>query len=468
MGGLTTSINTAPIVDGSSGVSSSGSIDESDPDDSVTRAQAKKGLQSGTCLDLKAKVSSTRVESGSQLMLKFRISNPATSRTAAAYSYILRVDMPSGVEYMAAKASSSVKNMRFQPVVGGGMVLWEMTPIPASKAKIGVTLNFVVDACRNSSTPLRFTASGVQVVNGAPICPVQPVIPEIAVYQNPKKSSKGCASSSSLSASIAAAGVPAFNAYGPAGTRCIESGTPSDITNPTLDECFKYCSLLLPQKPSYMNYLDGGNGEPRCSCLGRTCTLGLIASSGGASSRQRSRSLKRTTAAHGNDGILASTGDATVLTDIRELEDVRFGAYQITSLATSVPTDAPNCYVPDVFAQNVEMCEKELCDPLNWVEGLVRSNATSEPTAYDVCLGVCSIEALGVLPNVNQTSSNPALDAQRGGCQDRCQQKGMESFLCRQYCKDFPSDPVCPKPDCMTFASIEANPQYCDRFECRK
>lgn len=414
-------------------------------------------------------------------MFKFMISNPATSRTAAAYSYILRVDMPSSVEYMAAKASSSVKNMRFQPVVGGGMVLWEMTPIPASKAKIGVTMKFVVDGCRNSSTPLRFTASGVQVVNGAPICPVQPVIPEIAVYQNPKKSSKGCTSSSSLSASIAAAGVPAFNAYGPAGTRCIESGTHSDITNPTLDECFKYCSLLLPQKPSYMNYLDGGNGEPRCSCLGGTCTLGLIASSGGATSRQRSRSLKRTTAAHGNYGFLASTGDATVLTDIRQLEDVRFGAYQITSLATSaptssptgtptrsVPTDAPNCYVPDVFAQNVEMCEKELCDPLNWVEGLVRSNATSEPTAYDVCLGVCSIEALGVLPNLNQTSSNPVLDAQRGGCQDRCQQKGMESFLCRQYCKDFPSDPVCPKPDCMTFASIEANPQYCDRFECRK
>jgi hypothetical protein len=138
----------------------------------------------------------------------------------------------------------------------------------------------------------------------------------------------------------------------------------------------------------------------------------------------------------------------------------------VASLAKSTLQD-PDCYIPDVFAQNMEVCENQLCDPLNWVEGLVQSNATSKPTAYDVCEGACSVEALGLPPAQGQPKDT-ALAEQRGWCQDRCLLVGLESFLCRRYCEHFPSDPVCPKPDCMTFSSIQANPEYCDRSACLK
>jgi hypothetical protein len=138
----------------------------------------------------------------------------------------------------------------------------------------------------------------------------------------------------------------------------------------------------------------------------------------------------------------------------------------VALLADSTLQD-PDCYIPDVFAQNMKVCEKQLCDPLNWVEGLVPSNATSNPTAYDVCGGACSVEALGLLSLPDQPK-DAVLAEQRGWCRERCTLGGLDSFLCRRYCQHFPSDPVCPKPDCMTYASIQANPEYCDRSACLK
>lgn len=408
---------------------------------------------------------------GSQFKLKFTINNPVSSRTAADYAYVLRVDVPSGVNYVTAKVFPTIKNMRFQPTVGGGMLLWEITPIPASMAKTGVTLEFAVDGCLNSSTPLRFTALGVQIVNGAPLCPVQPVIPEIGVYQDPKKPNQGCASSSSLTASITAVRAPAFNAYGPAGTRCIETGTPSNLPSPTLDECFAHCSFLLPQEPSYMNYLDGANGQPRCSCLGGTCTLGLIAASGGATSRQRSRNLKRAMAMHREDGMSASEVDAAVDMDIRNLEEARFGAYQITSLATREPTAAPtvtptlaptaNCFIPATFLANFEYCEPKLCPDFLWrIKHLNTSGSDiADPTAYDVCRSACSYLTLG-------EPENAETHDMRKRCQARCRDDGYESFACQAYCTDYPDDPACPRPGCTTLASVEANLEYCSQNVC--
>lgn len=429
-------------------------------------------MQSGACLGLKAKASSTRVASGSQFKLKFTIINPATSRTAAAYTYILRVDMPSGVKYAAAKTFPAIKNMRFQPVVGGGMVLWELTPIPGFMAKIGVTLEFIVDGCRDSPTPLRFTASGVQVVNGVPLCPAQPAIPEIAVYQDAKKPANKCASGSSSVASIAAVRVPAFTTFGSEGTRCIGSGTPSNLPSPTLDDCFMYCSLRLPVEPSYMNYLDGGNGQPQCSCLGGTCTLALIAS-GGATSRKRSRVLKRTMVSRREEGRLTEEVDTNLHLHggRRELDEARFGAYQITSLATREPTASPtqgptmsptaNCLIPATFLANFEYCEPKLCPDYLWrIKHLNTSGSDlADPTAYDVCRSACSYLTLG-------EPGNTETQGMRARCQTRCEDGGYGSFACQAYCTDYPGDPACPRPGCTTLASIEANLEYCSQNVC--
>lgn len=250
-----------------------------------------------------------------------------------------------------------------------------------------------------------------------------------------------------------------------------------------------------------MNYLDSGRGQPQCFCLGRSCTLGVIRSDVG-SSRRMSRRLKHIVVAarkkgdsegkmaeRAGDGQDKQEQDGLLGTEThqqRQLEGLRFGAYEITALATrsptSAPTNAPNCYIPNVFTQNMADCEKQLCDPLNWVEGLILSNATSNPTAYDVCSAACSVEALGPLPanwtlphnttldkqSGQDLRTRAALDEQRDWCRERCEDKGLDSFLCRRYCKDFPDDPVCPKPDCKTFTSVEASPEYCDRKFCLK
>lgn len=41
-------------------------------------------------------------------------------------------------------------------------------------------------------------------------------------------------------------------------------------------------------------------------------------------------------------------------------------------------------------------------------------------------------------------------------------------FYIQRYCRAFPDDPVCPKPDCGTYESIGATPEYCDRNTCLK
>ena len=104
----------------------------------------------------------------------------------------------------------------------------------------------------------------------------------------------------------------------------------------------------------------------------------------------------------------------------------------VTSIA-SAALEPPDCYIPDVFAQNMAYCEAQLCQPIDWRQDLVYSNATVKPKAYDVCSWACSYYTLGT--TMNQTTTGTAADGrvalQRSNCQDRCRVGGVDSFLCR-------------------------------------
>lgn len=102
----------------------------------------------------------------------------------------------------------------------------------------------------------------------------------------------------------------------------------------------------------------------------------------------------------------------------------------------SATLQPPDCYIPAVFAQNMAHCESELCNPIDWWQDLVYSNATSDPAAYDLCSWACSYYTLGTALNNStalgtKTAVDVTIDMQRDMCQDRCKINGLDSFLCR-------------------------------------
>jgi hypothetical protein len=59
------------------------------------------------------------------------------------------------------------------------------------------------------------------------------------------------------------------------GERCIENGTLTPLINPTVDECWTYCSLYVDEglsTPFYFNYYQLV-GVSACYCVGKNCTL---------------------------------------------------------------------------------------------------------------------------------------------------------------------------------------------------
>lgn len=129
------------------------------------------------------------------------------------------------------------------------------------------------------------------------------------------------------------------------------------------------------------------------------------------------------------------------------------------------PTPAPTvqCLVTSVFKEHAVFCDQTLCSGLLWRLPYLNETEQTEndPTATTICQSICSVLALGPIErDVNDTI---VVSPQRVLCQDRCHIDGYDSFLCQHYCREFPDDPVCPKPSCTSLESVEANLEYCDR-----
>ena len=62
---------------------------------------------------------------------------------------------------------------------------------------------------------------------------------------------------------------------GSLGERCVENGTLTPLINPTVDECYQYCSLYVDgglTTPFYFNFYSLGS-TLGCYCVGQNCTL---------------------------------------------------------------------------------------------------------------------------------------------------------------------------------------------------
>ena len=59
----------------------------------------------------------------------------------------------------------------------------------------------------------------------------------------------------------------------PPGEKCIENGTLAPMANPSVDDCYVYCSLYggFTSLPSYFNYFSL-NDTSACFCVGSNCT----------------------------------------------------------------------------------------------------------------------------------------------------------------------------------------------------
>ena len=62
---------------------------------------------------------------------------------------------------------------------------------------------------------------------------------------------------------------------GSTGERCAENGTMTPLVNPTVDECWQYCSLYVNAGLTpifYFNFYQLGSTSA-CNCVGKNCTL---------------------------------------------------------------------------------------------------------------------------------------------------------------------------------------------------
>ena len=125
----------------------------------------------------------------------------------------------------------------------------------------------------------------------------------------------------------------------------------------------------------------------------------------------------------------------------------------------------PDCLTADSVLDNLNYCDVNVCSAFF-------PPSTAVGPSRILCDEVCSPAFLGPLGTVETRD-------QRASCQHRCTDGGgvNNSYLCLQYCKDFPTDPVCAPYSAQAITKILDTPAclpgdfltsmaYCDANLC--